>query len=261
MVRSRAQWGSGNALGGGREAPLKHVDCLLVPARRDLERFFDSASPGARKTAATSRATRLRRRCGTLASTLRCRWTVQRRAHRGCQARVTSWMPLRPRSCCSELRPAVLRFLRAQRDAQEPAVAVRAHGVGHEQRSRSRPFGPSVEERRVQVQVGVGLDGCTRSVCTPSSSRFATRLTRASHALTPVALRHAAHVGLHHHRIEATHPRRASRLPGCAGPSITRLAGASDTPVPVALPARSNRRAPTIAFNSFQHASVSRIAP
>ena len=58
-------------------------------------------------------------------------------------------------------------------------MAVRAHGVGHERAHVLDLSGPAgIEERRVQVQVGVGpLDGCTPQRLHALVSRFATRLT------------------------------------------------------------------------------------
>ena len=102
-------------------------------------------------------------------STALAAYLGQEAAHRGCQARVLirdhelDAAETTLQELLEELRPAVLRFLRAQRDAQEPAVAVRAHGVGHERAHVLDLSGPAgIEERRVQVQVGVGpLDGCT----------------------------------------------------------------------------------------------------
>ena len=92
-------------------------------------------------------------------------------------------------------------------------MAVRTHRVSHE-RAHVLDFpGPAgIQERRVQVQVRLSpFDGCTpqrfHGLVEPlrdSAHR------RASHALTQqglghvahLALRHAAHVGLYHHRID-----------------------------------------------------------
>ena len=76
VVRSLAQWGSGNA--SNWVAAVKPRSSTFIASGSSLcqravisaRRFFALASPGARKTAATSRATRVRRRCGTLAQEL-----------------------------------------------------------------------------------------------------------------------------------------------------------------------------------------------
>ena len=218
-------------LGGGREAPLKHVDCLgelLVPARRDLgQALLRLSEPGgpedggnlARHTLAQAMRDLGQHVALQVDSTALAAHLGQEAAHRGCQARVLirdhelDAAETMLQELLEELRPAVLRFLRAQRDAQEPAVAVRAHGVGHERAHVLDLSGPAgIEERRVQVQVGVGpLDGCTpqRLHALVEPLRDPAH-RRASHALTHeclghvahLALRHAAHVGLHHHRID-----------------------------------------------------------
>ena len=133
VVRSRAQWGSGNRveLGGGREAPLKHVDCLgelLVPARRDLgQALLRLSEPGgpedggnlARHTLAQAMRDLGQHVALQVDSTALAAHLGQEAAHRGCQARVLirdhelDAAETTLQELLEELRPAVLRFLRA----------------------------------------------------------------------------------------------------------------------------------------------------
>ena len=91
-------------------------------------------------------------------------------------------------------------------------MTVRIHRVGHERAHVLDLPGPArIEERRVQIQIGVRpLDGCApQRFYGPIEPLRDQPYRRASHALTQqcfghvahLALRHTAHVGLHHHLV------------------------------------------------------------
>ena len=165
-------------------------------------------------------------------------------------------------------------------------MTVRIHRVGHERAHVLDLPGPArIEERRVQIQIGVRpLDGCApQRFYSPIEPLRDQPYRRASHALTQqcfshvahLALRHTAHVSLHHHLVHfftpapvaAHHVGGRAAFPAARHHHVDLTQAREQAPEvrpflwSFRLPTRSKRRAPTIAFNSSSStiSSVTRI--